>query len=195
MSYFCVPEHTERTHCDCMTSTSGTKCSRQAKYRFVYESHVYYTCGIKSHLTSDKKDKNAFFVQRKQTPKGKWTWLYTKNCETESQDPPPPPPEPSPNTTHMDETIRLQKNTIAIQKSAIESLQIQIRKLQLLAERKAQTPPVGELEKKIETSTRDALYTAIQNNNVKNLKFQLHPDKHPHELRWLFEDLFKVVNV
>ena len=211
MSYFCVPEHIEHTHCDCITS-SGTKCSRQAKYRFVYEHRVDYTCGIKSHMVPDKENRSSFFVQRKLTPKGKWTWLYTKCSESNPQDPPTPPKRNNDSgrqetqrqetqrqeTQSLHETIRLQKNTIAIQKSAVESLQIQVRQLKLLAERNAKTAktaPVDEFQTKMNKSTKDALRTATSTNSVKNLKFQLHPDKHPQELRWLFEELFKGVNV
>jgi hypothetical protein len=32
-------------------------------------------------------------------------------------------------------------------------------------------------------------------NAMKQLKFQLHPDKHPDELSWLFTEMFKLVNV
>jgi len=211
MSYFCVPEHTEHTHCDCITS-SGSKCSRQAKYRFVYENHVDYTCGIKSHMVSDKENKSSFFVQRKLTPKGKWTWFYTKCSESNPQDPPTPPKRNNDSgrqetqrqetqrqeTQSLHETIRVQKNTIAIQKSAVESLRIQVQQLKLLAERNAKnakTPPVDEFQTKMNKATKDALRTATSTNSVKNLKFQLHPDKHPQELRWLFEELFKGVNV
>ena len=223
MSYFCVPEHTEHTHCDCITS-SGSKCSRQAKYRFVYEHRVDYTCGIKSHMVPDKENRSSFFVQRKLTPKGKWTWLYTKCSESNPQDPPTPPKRKNDSgrqeaqrqeaqrqeaqwqeaqrqeaqrqeTQSLQETIRVQKNTIAIQKSAVESLRIQVQQLKLLAERTAKTAPVDEFQTKMNKSTKDALRTATSTNSVKNLKFQLHPDKHPQELRWLFEELFKGVNV
>ena len=206
MSYFCVPEHIEHTHCDCITS-SGTKCSRQAKYRFVYEHRVDYTCGIKSHMVPDKENRSSFFVQRKLTPKGKWTWLYTKCSESNPQDPPTPPKRNNDSGRQetqrqemqsLHETIRVQKNTIAIQKSAVESLRIQVQQLKLLAERNAKTAktaPVDEFQTKMNKSTKDALRTATSTNSVKNLKFQLHPDKHPQELRWLFEELFKGVNV
>ena len=182
MSYFCVPEHIEHTHCDCITS-SGTKCSRQAKYRFVYEHRVDYTCGIKSHMVPDKENRSSFFVQRKLTPKGKWTWLYTKCSESNPQDPTHPKKNndsSSKDTQSLHETIRVQKNTIAIQKSAVESLQILVRQLKLLAERNeknAKAAPVDEFQTKMHKATKDALRTATQ------------------ELRWLFEELFKGVNV
>lgn len=47
---------------------------------------------------------------------------------------------------------------------------------------------------KIEKNTKDALLHAKANNTTKQLKYQLHPDKHPTQLKWLFEHLFKIVN-
>ena len=45
------------------------------------------------------------------------------------------------------------------------------------------------------TNTKQALLSAQSDGSVKQLKYQLHPDKHPSSLRWLFEEMFKVVNV
>ena len=58
------------------------------------------------------------------------------------------------------------------------------------------------LLEKVKDSTRISLTKASQltdeiqkNNAIKRLKFQLHPDKHPNDLSWLFTEMFKIVNV
>lgn len=57
----------------------------------------------------------------------------------------------------------------------------------------------NEISNKIITSTKLSMISAKSNENPalaqKHLKLQLHQDKHPKELRWLFDELFKLINV
>jgi hypothetical protein len=90
---------------------------------------------------------------------------------------------------HMKHTIASQNDTIQKQTTVINSLKKQ--------QQKTNTTKANSDDNlhKILTDTKQALLTAKSNNSVKQLMFQLHPDKHPAELRWLFEEMFKTVNV
>jgi len=88
----------------------------------------------------------------------------------------------------MKHTIASQNATIQKQSATINSLQKQLN-----ANRNGANS--DDNLHKILTDTKLALLTAQSNNSVKQLMFQLHPDKHPAELRWLFEEMFKTVNV
>jgi hypothetical protein len=61
---------------------------------------------------------------------------------------------------------------------------------------------VDDLLKKVKDSTLISLTKASKLTDesqkktaMKQLKFQLHPDKHPDDLSWLFTEMFKIVNV
>ena len=89
----------------------------------------------------------------------------------------------------MKQTIASQNATIQKQSTVINSLKKQ--------QQNTNTTKANSDDNlhKILTDTKQALLTAKSNNSVKQLMFQLHPDKHPAELRWLFEEMFKTVNV
>ena len=80
-----------------------------------------------------------------------------------------------------------------------EIAKLRERNTQLLSIQQNTSTSSNEISNKIITSTKLSLISAKSNENPalaqKHLKLQLHPDKHPKELGWLFDELFKLINV
>lgn len=209
-----VPQHTVRTHCECtLQNDSNKQCSRKAKFRFIYTTSntVKYSCGIGLHRYKLTDNYRPFFTQEIDKD-GLWCTKYSTQyswSKPQPQEAPKAAPKAAPRkpTTpppkdydfdiktlertilHMKQTITSQKATIQKQTTVINSLKKQ--------QQNTNTTKANSDDNlhKILTDTKQALLTAKSNNSVKQLMFQLHPDKHPAELRWLFEEMFKTVNV
>ena len=197
MANFSVPVHTESMTCQCVT-VSKTQCSRKSKYRFVAEAQVLYSCGTKIHMcqTYAKLKEKTYFIEVKKNDR--WVKaaipksLYIKDEEI-----------PSDSSSVMskqtllieklmkqiafhERTILDQKRTITYQKVIIQTKDDEIQELSRLKN----DPTMFKLH----LTTNQALVSALDNGTTKQLKFQLHPDKHPKELGWLFTEMFQIVN-
>ena len=225
MTTYCIPEHTESSFCQCTTQYGATQCSRKARYRFVYSCDVKYSCGIGLHMKTLTHNTKSYFTQEKNkegkwrvvektnhqsTQSTKETPKETPNTPKEN----PNTPKETPNTpketqktpkekeyrleiqrmqitiNNLQSTMRNQSSVIAKQSTTISTL----RRI-VSTNTSSDTKDVDSCHGKIMTNTKQALLSAQSDGSVKQLKYQLHPDKHPSSLRWLFEEMFKVVNV
>ena len=221
MTTYCIPEHTESSFCQCTTQYGATQCSRKARYRFVYSCDVKYSCGIGLHMKTLTHNTKSYFTQEK-NKEGKWRVVEktnhqstqsTKETPKETPNTPNTPkktqktPKETPNTpkekeyrleiqrmqitiNNLQSTMRNQSSVIAKQSTTISTL----RRI-VSTNTSSDTKDVDSCHGKIMTNTKQALLSAQSDGSVKQLKYQLHPDKHPSSLRWLFEEMFKVVNV
>ena len=214
MAAFCVPEHTELSHCQHYSITT-IKCGYKAKYRLVSDCNkVRYTCGHMSHMemfTCVDFNKNPFFIQEKK--KNKWvasTVRRFKNQMIQNEAPPKETPKETPkeapkeapkddgSTYQQDLLIKCLEKQLRDQEKHIQQQQkvigLQTTLISSLQNRK-HGEEFPDMHNQLQTDTKLALVNARSNDSVKNLKFQLHPDRHPKELSWLFTVLFKIVNV
>ena len=214
MTTYCIPEHTESSFCQCTTQYGATQCSRKARYRFVYSCDVKYSCGIGLHMKTLTHNTKSYFTQEK-NKEGKWRVVEKTNHQsTQSTKETPNTPKETPNTpketqktpkekeyrleiqrmqitiNNLQSTMRNQSSVIANQSTTISTL----RRI-VSTNTSSDTKDVDSCHGKIMTNTKQALLSAQSDGSVKQLKYQLHPDKHPSSLRWLFEEMFKVVNV
>ena len=209
-----VPQHTVRTHCECtLQNDSNKQCSRKAKFRFIYTTTntVKYSCGIGLHRYKLTDNYRPFFTQEIDKD-GLWCTKYSTQyswSKPQPQEAPKAAPKATPRkpTTPpskdydfeiktMERTILHMKQTIASQNATIQKQSTVINTLKKQQQNTNTTKANSDDNlHKILTDTKKALLTAKSNNSVKQLMFQLHPDKHPAELRWLFEEMFKTVNV
>jgi len=213
-----VPQHTVRTQCECTLQNDSTKqCSRNAKFRFIYTTNntVKYSCGIGLHKYKLTNNYRSFFTQEIDKD-GLWCTKYSTQYSWSKPQPqaaPKAPPREAPKaaprkpTTSppkdydfdiktLEKTILHMKHTIASQNATIQKQSTMIDSLKKQKQNTNTTKANSDDNlHKILTDTKQALLTAKSNNSVKQLMFQLHPDKHPAELRWLFEEMFKTVNV
>ena len=209
-----VPQHTVRTHCECtLQNDSNKQCSRKAKFRFIYTTTntVKYSCGIGLHRYKLTDHYRPFFTQEIDKD-GLWCTKYSTQyswSKPQPQEAPKAAPKATPRkpTTPpskdydfeiktMERTILHMKQTIASQNATIQKQSTVINTLKKQQQNTNTTKANSDDNlHKILTDTKKALLTAKSNNSVKQLMFQLHPDKHPAELRWLFEEMFKTVNV
>ena len=214
MTTYCIPEHTESSFCQCTTQYGATQCSRKARYRFVYSCDVKYSCGIGLHMKTLTHNTKSYFTQEK-NKEGKWRVVEKTNHQsTQSPKETPNTPKETPNTpketqktpkekeyrleiqrmqitiNNLQSTMRNQSSVIANQSTTISTL----RRI-VSTNTSSDTKDVDSCHGKIMTNTKQALLSAQSDGSVKQLKYQLHPDKHPSSLRWLFEEMFKVVNV
>ena len=218
MTTYCIPEHTESSFCQCTTQYGATQCSRKARYRFVYSCDVKYSCGIGLHMKTLTHNTKSYFTQEK-NKEGKWRVVEKTNHQStqstkETPKETPNTPKETPNTpketqktpkekehhleiqrmqitiNNLQSTMRKQSSVIAKQSTTISTLR-QI----VSTNTSSDTKDVDSCHGKIMTNTKQALLSAQSDGSVKQLKYQLHPDKHPSSLRWLFEEMFKVVNV
>ena len=95
----------------------------------------------------------------------------------------------------MDRMIKSLQDTVRRQSNIIVKQNLSISTLQKMNSMTPNNNGYDAYKHKLLNDTKQALLSAQSNGSVKQLKFQLHPDKHPSQLRWLFEDLFKLVNV
>lgn len=213
-----VPQHTVRTHCECtLQNDSNKQCSRKAKFRFIYTTSntVKYSCGIGLHRYKLTDNYRPFFTQEIDKD-GLWCTKYSTQyswSKPQPQEAPKATPKATPKTAPrkpttpppkdydfeiktMERTILHMKHTIASQNATIQRQTTVINTLKKQQQNTNTTKANSDDNlHKILTDTKQALLTAKSNNSVKQLMFQLHPDKHPAELRWLFEEMFKTVNV
>ena len=213
-----VPQHTVRTQCECTLQNDSTKqCSRKAKFRFIYTTNntVKYSCGIGLHKYKLTNNYRSFFTQEIDKD-GLWCTKYStqyswskphpqatpKAAPREAPKAAPRKPTTSPPKDYdfdiktLEKTILNMKHTIASQNATIQKQSTMIDSLKKQKQNTNTTKANSDDNlHKILTDTKQALLTAKSNNSVKQLMFQLHPDKHPAELRWLFEEMFKTVNV
>ena len=208
MAAFCVPEHTELSHCQHYSITT-IKCGYKAKYRLVSDCNkVRYTCGHMSHMemfTCVDFNKNPFFIQEKK--KNKWIASTVRRFSNQmiqhngnNYEEPKGEPNEAPaihalryiniqmesKIKCLEKQIQEQQKIIGLQNNVILSLQNTKQK---------DDGDFPNMHTQLQTDTALALVNARSDNTVKNLKFQLHPDKHPKELSWLFTILFQIVNV
>lgn len=184
-----MPQHCEQIYCQCMLPnlTISKTCTRKARFRFVQGNSVKYSCGINSHMKT-LGHQHANFIQEKDK-KGKWKTVPIKKPKEEPQQ------FTQPKSCENDVMIKQLNNIIMLQKQEIAKLRERNTKLLSIQ----QNTPSNEISNKIITSTKLSLISANSSENPslaqKQLKLQLHPDKHPKELRWLFDELFKLINV
>lgn len=204
MTTYCIPEHTESSFCQCTTQYGATQCSRKARYRFVYSCDVKYSCGIGLHMKTLTHNTKSYFTQEK-NKEGKWRVVEKTNQQsTQSTKETPKENQNTPKEkeyhleiqrmqitiNNLQSTMRNQSSVIAKQSTTISTLQRIVA-----TNTSSDTKDVDSCHGKIMTNTKQALLSAQSDGSVKQLKYQLHPDKHPSSLRWLFEEMFKVVNV
>ena len=209
-----VPQHTVRTQCECtLQNDSNKQCSRKAKFRFIYTTSntVKYSCGIGLHRYKLTDNYRHFFTQEIDKD-GLWCTKYSTQyswSKPQPQEAPkatpkeaprkpttPPPKDYDFDIKTLERTILHMKQTIASQNATIQKQSTVINSLKKQQQNTNTTKANSDDNlHKILTDTKQALLTAKSNNSVKQLMFQLHPDKHPAELRWLFEEMFKTVNV
>ena len=206
-----VPQHTVRTQCECtLQNDSNKQCSRKAKFRMVYTTNntVKYSCGIGLHKYKLTDNCRHFFTQEIGKD-GVWRTKYSTQYSWSKPQPQETPPKAAPKETPkappkdydfeiktLERTILHMKHTIASQNATIQKQSTVINSMKKQQQKTNGTNADSDDNlHKILTDTKQALLTAKSNNSVKQLMFQLHPDKHPAELRWLFEEMFKTVNV
>lgn len=223
MASFTIPDHIEANTCNSV-QTNGRICTIKPKYRYFNRFTVKYCCGrhttlcvLQFHKLNDQYDSNYF----KQVKIGNlWGTEIVKNSGGSGQQPPPPPssqPQHKYTEKYTDELRiygekvyqQLQqlkaeklKQNIEAKKKEIE-LKLLVSKYQNLynSSQNKQTNDDDKLLEKVQKSTQltinkvSKLPDEQKKNAMKQLKFQLHPDKHPDELSWLFTEMFKLVNV
>lgn len=201
-----VPQHTVRTQCECtLQNDSNKQCSRKAKFRMVYTTNntVKYSCGIGLHKYKLTDNCRHFFTQeigKDGVWRTKYSTQYSWSKETPKaapkETPKAPPKDYDFEIKTLERTILHMKHTIASQNATIQKQTTVINSMKKQQQKTNGTNANSDDNlHKILTDTKQALLTAKSNNSVKQLMFQLHPDKHPYELRWLFEEMFKTVNV
>lgn len=192
-----MPQHCEQIYCQCMLPnvTISKTCTRKARFRFVQGNSVKYSCGINSHMKTLGRQ-NSDFIQEKDK-KGQWKTVPIFDYSFQKPKEEPPQQFAQTKSCENDVMIKQLNNIITLQKQEIAKLRE--RNTQLLSTQKNTSTSSNEISNKIITSTKLSLISAKSNENPvlaqKHLKLQLHPDKHPKELRWLFDELFKLINV
>lgn len=186
---------------------------------------VKYSCGIGLHKYKLTDNSRHFFTQEigkdgvwRTKYSTQYSWSKPQPQETPPKAAPKETPKAAPKETPkaapkatpkappkdydfeiktMERTILHMKHTIASQNATIQKQSTVINTLKKQQQQKTNGTNADSDDNlhKILTDTKQALLTAKSNNSVKQLMFQLHPDKHPAELRWLFEEMFKTVNV
>jgi hypothetical protein len=138
--------------------------------------------------------------------------------------PPPSPTPPRPTQTPLHNELEIAKAMVQRQRAQLIESQKRVLECQQLAtfyqrseyesrklveyykniaiNTKQSENDVDALLKKVKDCTLISLTKATiltdesqKKSAMKQLKFQLHPDKHPDDLSWLFTEMFKIVNV
>ena len=172
--------------------------NKEGKWRVVEKTNQQSTQSTKETPKENQNTPNTP-KENQNTPNTPKENQNTPNTPKETQNTPNNPKEKEYHLeiqrmqiiiNNLQSTMRKQSSVIAKQSTTISTL----RRI-VSTNTSSDTKDVDSCHGKIMTNTKQALLSAQSDGSVKQLKYQLHPDKHPSSLRWLFEEMFKVVNV
>lgn len=187
--------------CTASNAKSGKICGNRSRVKYQiaagedgYGSDTLFACGIKCHqvdqhnVMSRKASFNVFILTKYKT------WIrYIKPMYEE---------KPKQHKTQEETQEETQMQILQKQLDAERKLSTQLREMLTTSQNEVQylkTNAPDVTLTKLQQSINDAVVAIKlkpvdeQHKSMRQLQLQCHPDKHPQELFWFFNEMFKMI--